>query len=256
VSVATAPIQDLPAVLACDLVQRYPGSTAAALDRFSLQVRPGEWYGLLGVNGAGKTTFISLLCGLIRQQSGSLLVFGRKPNAPDREVKQLLGLVPQELALYEPLTAAENMRYFGRLIGLAGAVLKERIDDCLTAVHLEAVGDKPVSTYSGGMKRRLNLAAGLLGEPRLLVLDEPTVGIDIQSRQLIYERLKHLKRQGTTIFYTTHYLKEAQELCDRIGIVDQGRLVEEGAPSSLLERSGATSLDELLLTHVGREHDC
>lgn len=255
-SVATAPTQDPSAVLACDLVQRYPGSTAAALDRLSLQVRTGEWYGLLGVNGAGKTTFISLLCGLIRQQSGSLLVFGGEPCAADGEVKRLLGLVPQELALYEPLTATENLRYFGLLLGLAGAVLEKRIDDCLAAVHLEAAGGKPVSTYSGGMKRRLNLAAGLLGEPRLLVLDEPTVGIDIQSRQLIYERLRHLNRQGTTIFYTTHYLKEAQELCDRIGIVDQGRLVEEGTPSSLLERSGASSLDELLLTHAGRGHDC
>jgi len=239
------------AINACSLVKRYPGAADPALDHLELQVRAGEFYGLLGPNGAGKSTLIALLSGLLRADSGTIDIMGVDPAQQLPALKPLIGLVPQEIALYDGLTAAENLSFFAAMQGLNGPIRRDRVARCLHFVHLTKHADHRVATFSGGMKRRLNLAAGLLGEPRLLLLDEPTVGIDVQSRALIYEKLLELNAHGTTIFYTTHYLEEARDLCRRLGIIDHGRLIDEGPPESLLQRYRAATLDELMLRLAG-----
>ncbi len=241
------------AILAQKVRKQYPGGTEPALEDFSLHVEQGEFFGLLGPNGAGKTTAVSILCGLFPPDSGLVRIMGLDVCSQGRAVKALSGLVPQDLALYEGFTVSENLRFFGRLYGLGGRRLQRRIDWCLELAALADHGDRLVKTCSGGMKRRLNLVAGLLNEPDILFLDEPTVGIDAQSRNLIHEQLLRLKDQGATIIYTTHYMAEAMELCDRIGIVDHGRLVAEGPPGELLQRSSCDSLEALFLHLTGRQ---
>ena len=241
------------AVAARGLVKRYPGVEQPALAGLELEIFAGETFGLLGPNGAGKTTAISILATLLRPSAGSVRLFGLDPGRQCREVRRLIGLVPQEIALYPRLTLAENLAYFGRLHGLAGAGLKTQVGDCLAMVGLEAQGGRLVETCSGGMKRRANLAAGLLHRPRLLFLDEPTVGIDAQSRHVIFENLARLKAEGMTLLYTTHYMEEARQLCDRIAIVDAGRVVALGAPADLLAaQPDCRDLEELFLRLTGR----
>jgi ABC-2 type transport system ATP-binding protein len=236
------------------LVKSYPGAARPALDRLEFSVRAGEAYGLLGPNGAGKTTAISIMCTLLRANAGSVLLAGTNIQADPGSVRQLIGLVPQEIALYPRLTGRENLRYFGRLYGLKGLTLEERIIEALELVQLADHADRLVDVYSGGMKRRANLAAGLLHSPRLLFLDEPTVGIDAQSRNLILENLIRLKEAGMTLVYTTHYMEEAQQLCDRVGIMDGGRLVAEGTADELIAgNSGCTNLESLFLQLTGRQ---
>jgi ABC-2 type transport system ATP-binding protein len=242
-------------IVARSVLKSYRKSGTPALIDFDIEVKTGEFYGLLGANGAGKTTFISLCCGLLAQESGTVLVMGVEPRRHPRQVKKLIALVPQYIALYERLTASENLFFLGKMYGLGGVQLRTRVADCLAFVQLTRYAEQRVATYSSGMKRRLNLGAGLLAEPCILFLDEPTVGIDIQSRQAIYDNLRELNRCGTTIFYTTHYLKEAQELCSRIGIVNDGRLIDEGPPDLLLARNQSASLDELLLRLAGTGPD-
>ena len=181
------------------LVKQYPGNASPALDNFKLTVDQGEFYGLLGPNGAGKTTAISVLTGLLTPDSGTVRVMGMSFRGQRSEIKQILGLVPQNIGLYDKLTARENLAFFGRMCGIGGDKLKERIAWSLDFAGLAEYGARLVATFSYGMKRRLNLAAGLFNDPKLLVLDEPCVGIDAQSRHLIHERLKDLNRQGTTI---------------------------------------------------------
>jgi ABC-2 type transport system ATP-binding protein len=241
-----------PVIVARSVLKTYRKSATPALSDMSFEVDGGEFYGLIGANGAGKTTLISLCCGLLSQDSGTVLVMGLEPRHHPRQVKKLIALVPQHIALYERLTASENLFFLGKMYGLGGAQLRDRVADCLAFVQLSRHAEQRVATFSSGMKRRLNLGAGLLAEPRILFLDEPTVGIDIQSRQLIYDNLSELNRSGTTIFYTTHYLREAQELCSRIGIVNDGRLIDEGPPELLLARNQSGSLDDLLLRLAGK----
>lgn len=169
------------------------------------------------------------------------------------EIRQLIGLVPQEIALYDQLSARENLWFFGQLHGFSGKRLQARIDQCLEFSGLTDQGARLVSTYSGGMKRRLNLAGGLLHTPQILFLDEPTVGVDTQSRHLIHQQLKELHRSGTTILYTTHYLEEAEELCSRIGIIEAGRLLVQGRPGSLIKQSGSRNLETLFLKLTGKQ---
>lgn len=236
------------------LVKSYPGAARPALDRLEFSVHAGEAYGLLGPNGAGKTTAISIMCTLLRPNAGSVCLAGTDIQTDLASVRQLIGLVPQEIALYPRLTGRENLRYFGRLYGLKGLTLEERIIEALELVQLADHADRLVEVYSGGMKRRANLAAGLLHAPRLLFLDEPTVGIDAQSRNLILENLLRLKEEGMTLVYTTHYMEEAQQLCDRVGIMDGGRLVAEGTADELIAgNSGCTSLETLFLQLTGRQ---
>ncbi len=211
-----------------------------ALDDVSFKVSHGETFGLLGPNGAGKTTTINILCGLLRPDQGAVSLDGKAdPTVP--EVRLSLGVVPQTLALYEELSAKENLRFFGRIYGLSGRKLKERIRDCLEMAGLAQRSNERVSKYSGGMKRRLNMMCSLLHEPPLLLLDEPTVGVDPQSRNLIFETIEAWKKQGRTIIYTTHYMEEAQRLCDRVVILDHGRILDMDSVGNLIDKHGGPS---------------
>lgn len=207
-----------------------------ALDDVSLHVEPGEFFGLLGPNGAGKSTLMSLVAGLRPADGGTIMVSGSSVTSEDSAARRALGLVPQTIALFPDLTADENLRIFGELQGLRGAELKGRIDEALTAVQLTDRRHAPVKTYSGGMQRRLNLVAALLHRPKLLLCDEPTVGVDPQSRNAIFDYLEQLNHAGTTIVYSTHYMEEAERLCSRIGIIDQGKLLALGSVGELLTR--------------------
>ncbi len=206
-----------------------------AVDHVSFEIQPGETYGLLGPNGAGKTTIISIVAGLLRADAGQVSLLG-KPLTSSR--RSLVGLVPQDIALYPDLSAIENLHFFGKLQNLNGSELRRRIDVVLDVVGLRERAKDRIDTYSGGMKRRANIAVGLLHEPRLLILDEPTVGVDPQSRNSILESVAELGGSGMAVLYTTHYMEEAERLCDRVGIIDQGRLITEGTRDQLVEHLG------------------
>jgi ABC-2 type transport system ATP-binding protein len=245
--------QSGPALIANSLVKQYTKSCRPALDHFDLQVGQGEFFGLLGTNGAGKTTAVRIFSGFFPPDSGTVIVMGMDFRRQPHKIRQILGLVPQEIALYDKLTARENLLFFGRLYGFAGKELQARVDQCLHFAGLTDHAMRLVTTYSGGMKRRLNLATGLLHAPQVLFLDEPTVGIDTQSRHLIHNQLKALNRAGTTILYTTHYMDEAQDLCSRIGIIDDGKIILQGTPNTLLQQSGDRNLEELFLDLTGKQ---
>jgi ABC-2 type transport system ATP-binding protein len=204
-----------------------------AVDRVSFELREGEIYGLLGPNGAGKTTTLSMVCGLLQPDEGRVL-YGEVDLASDPlMVKRDLGVVPQEVALYEELTAKENLRFWGGLYGLGGAKLNDAVAAVLEQVGLTGKADQKVKTFSGGMKRRLNLSMGLVHSPRVVMMDEPTVGIDPQARANILDVVRDIAKGGTTVLYTTHYLEEAEEFCDRIAIMDHGKILAEGTLDEL-----------------------
>ena len=210
-----------------------------AVNGVSLQVSAGETYGLLGPNGAGKTTTISMICGLLEADAGEVVVAGQRLTTRSVEAKAAIGYVPQELAIYPDLTARENLRFFAQLYGLAPApVAGARVDEVLDVIGLADRADDQAKTYSGGMQRRLNIGIGLLHRPRLLILDEPTVGVDPQSRNAILESVEHLSSEGMAVLYTTHYMEEAERLCDRIGIVDLGEVKAEGTRAELVALVG------------------
>jgi ABC-2 type transport system ATP-binding protein len=213
-----------------------------AVDGVSFEVREGEIYGLLGPNGAGKTTTLSMMSGLLRPDEGRILFDDIDIVAEPIRVKEQLGVVPQETALYEDLSARENLRFWAGIYGLSGAALNEAVDRTLEQVGLEARAKDAVSKYSGGMKRRLNLALGLVHRPRAVLLDEPTVGIDPQARANILEVVRGVASAGTTVLYTTHYLEEAETLCDRIGIMDHGKILAEGSLAELKRQAGEEEL--------------
>ena len=228
---------DAAPVLRCEGLRKRFGSRQA-VDGVGFHIAAGETYGLLGPNGAGKTTTISMVCGLLTPDAGEVEVAGRLLRDDPLGVKASIGYVPQEVALYDDLTARENLTFFGRLYGLGKVDLRGRVDHALDVVGLANRAGDRVGSFSGGMKRRLNIAAGLLHEPALLVLDEPTVGVDPQSRNAILESVSDLGRKGMAILYTTHYMEEAERLCDRIGILDEGRAVAEGTRAQLVDRLG------------------
>jgi len=204
-----------------------------AVRGISFHVLEGEIFSLLGPNGAGKTTTISMLSGLLAPSGGKATIGGFDTGRDSLQAKKLIGVVPQEIALYEELTGRQNLSFWGQMYDMGGKTLKNRIDEVLEVVSLtERAGDR-VETYSGGMKRRLNIAAGLLHRPKLLFMDEPTVGIDPQSRRRILDTVKDLSEQGMTVLYTTHYMEEAEELSDRVGIIDHGRLIALGTQKEL-----------------------
>lgn len=212
--------------------------TLIAVDDVSFSVGEGEIFGLLGPNGAGKTTTINMICGVLKPDSGRVRIDGRDIWLEPKKVKQNLGVVPQEIAVYEDLSARDNLRFWGSLYGLSGAALKNRVNESLTRVGLSDRAADNVKTFSGGMKRRLNLCMGLLHSPRALLLDEPTVGIDPQARLNILDVVREVAASGTTILYTTHYMDEAQDLCDRIAIVDHGKILTVGTLSELTRIAG------------------
>ena len=205
-----------------------------ALDRVSLSLARGEFFGLLGPNGAGKTTLMSLVAGLRAPDSGSISINGQRVGTNAMAPRRELGFVPQAIALYEELSAEENLRLFGKLYGLAGQELRARVDHGLHAAQLFERRQDKVQTYSGGMKRRINVVASILHRPALLLCDEPTVGVDPQSRNAIFEFLQRLNAEGMTIVYSTHYMEEATRLCSRIGIIDHGHLLALGTLDELL----------------------
>jgi ABC-2 type transport system ATP-binding protein len=224
-------------VLDCrDLYKRF--GRIEAVRGISFTIAEGETYGLLGPNGAGKTTTISMVCGLLEADSGEVFVAGQPLTTRSVEAKAAIGYVPQELAIYPDLNARENLRFFARLYGLAGAQADVRIDEVLAVIGLADRARELTNTYSGGMQRRLNIGIGLLHRPRLLILDEPTVGVDPQSRNAILESVEQLAGAGMAVLYTTHYMEEAERLCDRIGIVDMGELKAEGTRAELVALVG------------------
>jgi ABC-2 type transport system ATP-binding protein len=220
-----------------------------AVDGVSFSIQPGETYGLLGPNGAGKTTTISMVTGLLQADDGSVQVAGLPMSRAAIDAKRHIGLVPQELAIYPELSARENLVFFGRLQGMRGSALRTRVDEVLDLIGLRDRAKDVAKEFSGGMKRRLNIGIGLLHRPTLLVLDEPTVGVDPQSRNAILESVEALSGAGMAVLYTTHYMEEAERLCDRIGIIDGGRLQAEGTRNELVALTGG--VDQIRITGSG-----
>jgi ABC-2 type transport system ATP-binding protein len=214
-----------------------------AVGAVDLQIRRGEIFGLLGPNGAGKTTTISMACGVVAPTRGTARVAGHDIRSDGFAARRAIGLVPQDLALYDELSPRQNLAFFAQLYGLRGGELARRIDWALEVAGLRDRAGDPVKTFSGGMKRRLNLAAGMIHEPTLLVLDEPTVGVDPQSRRHIFESIRALQRRGMTILYTSHYMEEVEELCERVAIMDGGAVVASGTLAELAAQHGGSGLD-------------
>ena len=233
-----------------NLVKQYGDFTA--VKGISFEIKEGEIFSLLGPNGAGKTTTISMLSTLYTPTSGDATIGGHSITKDAMAVKQLIGVVPQEIALYEDLTARENLLFWGQMYGLSGKPLNSRVDEVLQQIDLTEKAKNKVKTYSGGMKRRVNIGVGLLHKPRLLFMDEPTVGIDPQSRRAILDTVKDLNKQGMTVLYTTHYMEEAQELSDRVGIIDHGELIALGTQAELTKQVGQT---DTLILHIGENDD-
>jgi ABC-2 type transport system ATP-binding protein len=234
-----------PAIETKNLTRRF-GELVAVQD-VNLAVRAGEVFSLLGPNGAGKSTTISMICGLLAPTSGEVNVMGHSVRSEGMKARACLGVVPQEVALYPDLSARENLVFWGKMYGLRGKALNARVDELLKVIGLAERQKDRVSTYSGGMKRRVNIAVALLHKPPIVILDEPTVGIDPQSRRHILDNVKELNRQGTTVLYTTHYMEEAQELSSRIAVMDKGKLIACGTQEELIRLVGEKTQVDLTL---------
>ncbi len=224
----------------------------AAVKGITFDIQEGEIFSLLGPNGAGKTTTISMLSPLYAPTAGDAVIAGHSVTRDPMAVRNAIGVVPQDIALYEDLTAHENLVFWGQMYGLGGKTLRARVDEVLEQIGLADKAKNRVKTYSGGMKRRVNIGVGLLHKPRLLFMDEPTVGIDPQSRRAILDTVKDLNQKGMTVLYTTHYMEEAQELSDRVGIIDHGELIALGTQKELTRQVGET---ETLILHLGENDD-
>ncbi|MEX2349720.1 MAG: ABC transporter ATP-binding protein [Flavobacteriaceae bacterium] len=236
------------------LYKKYKNADTFSVKDLSVSVAKGEIFGLLGPNGAGKTTLISMLCGLLKPSSGELLVFGKSYKNQSSEIKKIIGIVPQDIALYPTLTARENLMYFGSMCGLKDSELRQIVNESLEKLGLEKFANKRIDTFSGGMKRRINLIAGILHKPEVLFLDEPTVGVDVQSKNVIIAYLKELNSNGMTIIYTSHHLIEAQDLCTKIAIIDQGKIYAHASPSILIEQTpNAKNLEDVFIAITGKE---
>ena len=223
-----------------------------AVENLSLQVGKGELFGLLGPNGAGKTTTISVLCGLIKPTSGSAKIYGHDVQKETQKVKELIGVCIQETAIYPYLTGMENLALFGNLYAMNKKAIKERSNMLLTKMGLKDDAKRLTAKYSGGMKRRLSLALALIHDPQIAFLDEPTVAMDPQSRHAVWDFIKEQKTEGKTIVLTTHYMEEAEELCDRVGIIDHGKLISLGTPKELIAKNQVKNLEEVFIELTGR----
>lgn len=236
------------------LSKKYKDADQFSLNDVSLNINEGEIFGLLGPNGAGKTTLISMLCGLVKPTSGHFTIDGLDYQHHSSKIKKIIGVVPQEYALYPTLTARENLHYFGSMYGLKGSDLKDKVIETLDLLGLLKFADKPVETFSGGMKRRVNLIAGILHKPKVLFLDEPTVGVDVQSKNAIIDYLKVLNQNGTSIIYTSHHLAEAEDFCTNIAILDRGRIYAKGTPSTLIDSvEDARNLEDVFISLTGKD---
>lgn len=235
------------------LSKKYKDAEHYSLSALDLTIAEQEIFGLLGPNGAGKTTLISMLSSLIKPTSGSFSINGLNYQEHKRELKSMIGIVPQEYALYPSLTAFENLSYFGSTYGIRGKQLKNTIHEHLETLGLDHFAHKKISTFSGGMKRRINLIASILHQPKILFLDEPTVGVDVQSKNVIIEHLKGLNKAGTTMIYTSHHLNEAEDFCTRIAIIDNGKLICKGKPKELVaQHENTRNLEDVFLAITGK----
>jgi len=241
-------MEQTPIIQIENISKFYKGADEPTLKGVSLEIFAGDIYGLLGPNGAGKTTLISILCGIIPPNSGSAKINGKDVFTNLTEMKQLIGVVPQDIALYPSLTAKENLQFYGAMFGVHGEELNNRINHWLERLGLSHAANRRIDKFSGGMKRRINLIASVLHNPAILFLDEPTVGIDVQSRTVIIEQLEELNKDGMTIIYTSHHLDEAENFCSNIGIIDYGKIIASGAPAELIEQTeNARNLEDVFL---------
>jgi len=236
-----------------ELSKKYKDAEDFSVSKLDLTIRSQEIFGLLGPNGAGKTTLISMLSSLIKPTSGHFTINGLSYKKHSKEIKNLIGIVPQEYALYPTLTATENLLYFGSMYGLRGNDLKEKVNNHLSLLGLSRFAHKKVQNFSGGMKRRVNIIASILHTPKVLFLDEPTVGVDVQSKNVIIEYLQQLNKNGATIVYTSHHLNEAEAFCHRVAILDKGKIITKGIPVDLIQQYENThNLEDVFLTITGK----
>ena len=234
------------------LVKHYKGSVKNAVDGVSFRVRENDIFGLIGPNGAGKSSTINILTGRVAYTSGEITIAGYDLRKNLKQIKHVIGIVPQDIALYPSLNAYQNLYIFGNIYGLRGKVLRNRIDELVELYGIDNYKKNSISDFSGGIKRRINIIAGILNKPKILFLDEPTVGLDVQSNNLIMENLKALNKNGTSIIYTSHYLLEAQGFCNYIAIIDEGKLINRGSPSELIaDNQGCGSLEDVYLKLTG-----
>lgn len=237
-----------------NLSLKYRSTDFKALHNLNLTIKKGEVFGLLGPNGAGKTSLISILTGLIKPDEGKITIEGFETSKDIKKIRSLIGVVPQEYALYPKLTARENLMFFGSMYGVRNPELKQRINDGINQMGLTKFANKRIDTFSGGMKRRINLLAGILHRPQVIFLDEPTVGVDVQSKRVIIEYLSQLNDLGTTIIYSSHLLHEAQTFCTRVAIIDQGVIQIEGPTEEVLISEGRVkSLEEIFIENTGKK---
>lgn len=237
-----------------NLTKIFRHSKEPAVDNISFSIKRNEIFGLLGPNGAGKTTTISILCGLFPPTSGKVIIDGKNLYTDLDLIKNIVGIVPQDIALYPTLTAYENLYFYGSMYGQNGKALKTKIEFWLTKLGLAEAADRKVSTYSGGMKRRVNLIAGILHDPKILFLDEPTVGVDVQSRNVIIECLKEINASGTTIIYTSHHMEEAENFCTQVSIIDNGKIITQGTPEEIIKSNAAAgNLESAFLNLTNRK---
>ncbi|MCB0699249.1 MAG: ABC transporter ATP-binding protein [Chitinophagaceae bacterium] len=235
-----------------ELKKQYHGAIEPALDGLSFDVSEGSIVGLLGPNGAGKTTSINIMCGLVAPDTGTASIYGVSCIDHPASVREQIGVVPQQIALFPNMTAMENFMYIGRLYGLEDRFIKERASDLLERLGLMKHADKRVNRYSGGMKRRANIIASLLHDPLILILDEPTAGVDVQSRAMILDFLREYNNKGKTILYTSHLLEEAEKICDEVVIIDSGKLITSGSPKTLFENTiDCRHLEDVFLHYTG-----
>jgi len=237
-----------------DLAFQYPGQPKACFQQLSLDVQEGERFGLFGPNGAGKTTLMNCITGLLSFHTGSISLLGNKVLPHHKSVNKLFGFVPQDFSFYQELSPVENLEFFGAWYGLQKKQIKQRTAELLEVLGLADVAKKQVQKFSGGMKRRVNLAIGVLHNPPILFLDEPTVGVDVQTRYAMIEYLKELNKSGTTLIYTSHQLGEAEDLCDKIALFDKGSIIAHGTLDQLLAANGEEHLEGLFIKLTGRTY--
>ena len=236
-----------------NLTKQYPHSAKRAVSSLTFEIQEGSVFGLLGPNGAGKSTTVMMLCGLMRPDAGSISVFGLDVLENGADIRKRIGVAPQEIALFPTLTAYENLFYFGRMYGMRATDITSQIKKYLHIFGLSEKGNKIVSTFSGGMKKRLNLIAAILHRPNLIILDEPTAGVDVQSRNMILDFLKSMKYEGSTIIYSSHVLEEAERICSHLGIIDEGKLITTGTRTSIMSaHHECKNLEQIFLKLTGK----
>ena len=247
-------MKSVPIIEIENLTKKFKGTDQVAVNGVSFSINQNDIFGLLGPNGAGKTTIISILCSLFPPTSGKVIIDGMLLGNDITPIKQIIGVVPQDIALYPSLSARENLHFYGSMYGLKGADLKSKIEDWLAKLGLKDAANRQVSSYSGGMKRRVNLIASILHQPKILFLDEPTVGVDVQSRNVIIEHLTELNKQGTTIIYTSHHMEEAENFCTQVAIIDYGKIITQGSPKELIANTqGSSNLEQVFLNLTNRK---